>query len=411
MDKPFKGIRIIDMSSHGACPGCTKILSDWGAEVIKIESPKGDAARSSGKTFGAPCEGRFNPHFDMLNTGKKSIALNLKTAEGLEILENLLKSAHVFISNFRMRSLQKMNLDYEAVRKRYPSMVWAHLSGFGEYGPDAGNAGFDTVAYYARTGAMIDFAEKDTVPINAPFGAGDMAAGASFAGGIAAALYKQKCTGEGSKVTISLYGQGLWAYGLVLQGVRNGTVYPKSRRETRVPLNNAYKCGDGEWIYICVMQYERYFPSLCQVIGRPDLIENEDYNTLESAEVHNRKLIEILEQAFSTKSREEWCHLLQEADIAHSRINHLEDVFQDPQAIENHCFYERDYGNGNKGVIFMPPVTIGEYDTPPACGAPDLGEDAEEVLRSIGYNKEEIMTFYDKNVVVKPNNGETPGGC
>lgn len=402
MDQPFKGIRVIDMSSHGACPSCTKILSDWGAEVIKIEAPKGDAARSSGKSFGVPCEGEYNPHFDMLNTGKKSLALNAKSSEGAEIIDRLLKSANVFISNFRTPSLARMGLDYDSVKEKYPHLVWAHLSGFGENGLDACNAGFDTVAYYARTGSMLDFSERNTAPINAPFGVGDMSAGASFAGGIAAALYKQKCTGEGSRVVISLYAQGVWAHSVVLQGVEHGNKYPKTRKEAKVPLNNSYRCKDGEWVYISVLQYERYFPTFCKMIEREDLIDNPKFNTIDAASENNEELINIIDEAFRTRNRDEWSEKLREADIAFDHINHLTDVFNDEQATSNNLFYERDYGEGRKSAIFLPPVVIGSPVEDPKYGAPKLSENAAEVLGTIGYSETEINKLFENGVVVKP---------
>lgn len=402
MDRPLEGIRIIDMSTHGACPSCTKILSNWGAEVIKIEALTGDAARKSGQTFGAQCMDGCNPHFDMLNAGKKSIALNTKSVEGKGILDKLLKSANAFVTNVRTASLGRMGLDWDTFHETYPNLVWAHLSGFGEKGPFAGNAGFDTVAYYARTGAMIDFSENGAIPINAPFAVGDMSAGASLAGGISAALLKQIRTGEGSKVTISLYGQSIWAHSCVLQGVYNGNKYPKTRTAARVPMNNSYPCSDGEWIYVSVLQFERYFETFMNTIGRADLIDNPKFNSFESATTNNAELISIIEEAFKTKTRDEWNVLLKEADIAFDNINHLTDIFDDPQTWENNMMFEYNYANGEKNVIVNPPVMIGDFKRPEVVEGPVLSQHSADILKGIGYSDDEVEAIYESGAVGRP---------
>lgn len=397
--RPLEGIRIIEMASHGACPSSTRILTDWGAEVIKIEPFAGDAARGSGMTFGVPVEDVMNPHFDMLNMGKKSVALNMKTEEGKAVMDKLLRTANALVTNFRTGSLGRMGLDWEHFHEKYPGLVWAHLSGFGEEGPAAANAGFDTVAYYARSGAMIDFAENGEAPLSPPFGVGDMSAGSSLAGGIAAALFRQLRTGEGSKVTISLYGQSIWAHGLIFQGVANGVRYPKSRRSTRLPLNNTYKCSDGEWLMISVLQYDRYFRQFFTMIGREDLIDDDRFNTMEAAEKNNTELISIIDEAFRGKTREEWMKLLKEADIAHDKINHLTDAIEDEQALVNGFLYYNDYPDGRRAMMAMPPVQVGEAVEPKKGTGPALGGDTEDVLTGLGYSREEIEKLVEDGAV------------
>ena len=400
MKKPLEGIRVIDMSTHGACPSCTKILANWGADVIKIESLKGDAGRIAGNTFGVQCSEDCNPHFDMLNAGKKSVAVNLKTPEGTEIMDRLLKTGNVFISNVRRASLERMGLGWDDFHRKYPGLVWAHLSGFGEDGPDAGKAGFDTVAYYARTGAMIDFSEKGQVPVTASFGVGDMSAGASLAGGIAAALLKQEKTGEGSKVTISLLGQSVWAHCCVLQGVFNGNEYPKTREAVTVPMNNSYQCSDGEWIYVSVLQFDRDFERFVKTIGRDDLLNDDRFNTDKAARKNNREFIKIIDEEMKKKTSDEWCELFLKADIAFDRIQHLKDVFTDPQVIENNMLFHQNYANGEETVIINPPVQINDYEQPEETFGPEIGRDTVKVLKGLGYQQEQIDSMLESGIII-----------
>ncbi len=402
MNKVLDGIMVIELATHGACPSAGRILSDWGARVIKVEAPNGDFARQSGQNFNVPVEESMNPHFDLLNDGKESIAIDLKSEQGKEVMGRLLKRANVFLTNMRSDALMRLGLDYENVNQNYPYLIWAHLTGFGNVGPRAASPGFDTVAYYAKTGMMLDFAEKDTPPINAPYGVGDLSAGSTLAGGIAAALFKQEKTGRGSKVTISLYGQSIWAMGIVLQSVYHGAVYPRSRKAAKVPLNNCYQCADGEWIYISVLQYDRYFKEFCKVIGCEDLIQNDKYNTFTQGTKHNEELIEIISDAFLKHTSEEWKTILAKTDLAYDTIDHMEDVLHDPQAEMNHYVNKISYDNGKSTVIVAPPVHMGDYPGMKSVHSPKLSENAESILTEIGYDKASIDAMFLKNIAVKP---------
>lgn len=399
MEKPLDGVRIVDMSTHGACPSCGKILADWGAEVIKVEAKSGDAARTSGQSFGVPSDEGMNPHFDMLNAGKKSIVVDMKTPEGRDIIDQLLTSANALITNFRTPALVKLKLDYESVSEKFPHLIWGHLTGFGEKGPAANHAGFDTVAYYARSGAMIDFSENGAAPINAPFGVGDLSAGSAFAGGIAAALYQQQKTGKGQRVSISLYGQSIWAHGVVMQSIYHGAEYPRTRENATVPLNNCFRCKDGEWLYMSVLQYERYFAPFCKLIGREDLIDDPRYNTIEQAKLHNRELIALFDKSFAQHTRAEWNLMLESADIAHDNINHFKDALSDPQALENGFIRPIYYNDGRDSVIASPPVILGEADTAEPKAGPRLGENTAEVLRSLHFSEGTIQDYYKREIV------------
>ncbi len=400
MNKPLKGIKVIELASHGAVPSCGKTLSDWGAEVIKVEPLFGDFGRKSGQNFGVPMSDDVNPHFELLNGNKKSICLDLKHPEGYEALMRILESADVLITNYRQGALAKLGLDYDTIHKRFSRIVFGHLSGFGTVGPIASQPGFDTVSYFARPGYMIDFAEKGTAPINAPFGVGDLTAGGTLAGAIGTALFNRERTGEGERVEISLYGQSIWGLGIVLQSVKHGIVYPKTRKEATVPLNNCYQCRDGEWIYISVLEYDRYCRSLFRLIGHEELCDDERFNNAAGGKKHNRELIGILDEGFKLYDRDEWKRLLEEADIAFDYINHMEDVLTDEQALANDFIKNLKYDNGVETVIAQPPVKFGDSSVSEHVMAPKLGEQSEELLASAGYSKEDIDSFVKRNITL-----------
>ena len=197
MSKPLEGVKVVDLTYYVAGPGTARILADWGADVIKVEPPAGEPGRTTSLTLGMPATDEINPYFGVYNTNKRDIALNLKTDEGKEILDKMLAQANVFVTSFRPGALKRLGLDYETMHAKHPHIVWASINGFGDYGPDKDNAGFDTVAYWAKSGAMLDLVEANTSPINPTLAYGDSVTACSLSGGIAAGLYKQLKTGEG----------------------------------------------------------------------------------------------------------------------------------------------------------------------------------------------------------------------
>ena len=165
MFKPLEGVKVIDLTYFVAGPGAAKILADWGADVIKVEPSFGDPGRGTGGTMNDPTEKDCNPFYTAYNANKRGLSLNLKAQEGKDILDKLLETADVFITSYRTGALVRLGLDYDTLSKKHPHIIWAQINGFGDFGPAKDNPGFDTVAFWARSGAMIDIAEKNTSPI------------------------------------------------------------------------------------------------------------------------------------------------------------------------------------------------------------------------------------------------------
>ena len=245
MFKPLEGVKVVDLTYFIAGPGAAKILADWGADVIKVEPVFGDPGRTTGKPMSMPTEDNCNVLYNIYNGNKRGLALNLKSEEGKEILEKILEKSDVFVSSYRTGALKRLGLDYESLHARHPHIVWGQINGYGDFGPIKDNPGFDTVAFWARSGAMMDLVEKDTSPVNPLIGFGDATTSCSLAGGICGGLYNKIKTGEGCKVMVSLFSQAIWSASAGIASTQYGDIYPKTRLNPGTPVMNTYRSADN----------------------------------------------------------------------------------------------------------------------------------------------------------------------
>ncbi|TEB09108.1 CaiB/BaiF CoA transferase family protein [Pelotomaculum propionicicum] len=403
MNQPLKGVKVIDLTTFAAGPATTKILADWGADVIKIEPPEGDITRivSGNDGSGIPYSEEIMPTYELINGNKRSLALDLKSPEGKEVLDKLLTQANCFVTNFRTKALKKLGLDYETVSQKYPHIVWARVSGYGELGPLADDPGFDIVAFWARSGLMIDITEKDTSPVVAPFAFGDLNVASTFAGGICAALYNQAKTGKGDKVMISLYAQAVWGVSYAVASTQFGQKFPKSRKAPGNPLINSYKSKDGDWVYISVLQYERYWGAICKIIGREDLINDSRYCKAAEGFKNTSEVVAVLDEGFARMNMSDITAKLMEADIAFDKIRHFSEIIHDPQALANSYVFE--YAHRNKQTNFMSanPLKFGTTEAPVHRNAPLIGEHSREVLKEAGYPEDKIAQLIENKIVAQ----------
>lgn len=392
MNKVLNGIRVVDFTLFAAGPSCGKMLADWGAEVIKVEPTTGEQARySPGK--------KYNPTFEAYNSNKKGIALNMKTDEGKEIMNQLLSTADVFLTSYRTDALCRLQLDYPSVSALHPKIIWAQINGFGDKGPDAAKPGFDTVAFWARSGAMRDFVEAGNGVMNVPIAFGDVSTACSLAAGICAALYRRTVTGQGEKVQASLYGQAIFCLNNTIITIQDGDKYPKTRKRPIAPLMNSFRCKDDQWIVITAIEYERFYQDIFKIIGRDDLIAAGKYATYMDAYQHLDELTDILDEGFGNMTQDEAVAKLTQADIAHERVNRVSDIVEDPQAIENHYITEYIARDGRSYQQATSPVQFGEDSIPEHKLAPLVGEHTREVLGTLGYTDEQIEDFVTSGVV------------
>lgn len=402
---PLKGIRVVDFSEFVAAPVVAKLLADWGADVVKVERFEGDVWRWYGPSFKMPCQPDENPLFDIEHLKKKFIALNLKTDEGKEIMDRLLSKADVFVTSYRADALEKLGLSYEELSAKYPRLIYAHLQGFGEKGPEADRPGFDVVCYWARSGAMLDLVPGECgVPITAPFGFGDHITGATLTGGVCAALYSREKTGRGDKVYISLFASAIFGTGCMITSTQEkyGDSFPRYRTRPNNAVGHTYKCKDGRWLLLSILDYARYWPILCEkVFGLPELAKDERFNTKLKAVQNSLEMYKILEETFMSRTSEEWAPLLLENDIAFEKIQHYSDVTKDPQAWANGFVFEHTFKSGNTGILPRTPVQFASFEVepPPAGYGTRIGENTNEVLLDLGYSAGDVEEMVKKNAI------------
>lgn len=392
MNMPLEGIKVIDFTLLAAGPTCGRMLAEWGADVLKVEPVEGECAR-----VGAPGK-VFSPVFELYNAGKRDIALNAKTPEGIAIVYRLLEDADVFLTSYRTAGLRRLGLDYETLHEKFPSLIWAQISGYGELGPEANAAGFDKDAYWARSGIMQDFVEAGGPLINVPFGFGDAATSCSLAAGICAALFRRTRTGEGEKVVSSLYSQAIHCLGSSLIMVQDGEVYPTTRIHAQNPLINTFRCKDGKWLILTILEYERFFDKLMEVIEREDLIGSE-FSTFRSMYPKAEEFMGILDEGFGKLTLEEAASRLAAADIAHAPVRHVQDILSDPQAEANGYLTDYVCPDGKVYRHAAGPVKFGTPDKITMKPAPRLGQDSIPVLRELGYDQETIQDLLKRRIL------------
>lgn len=398
-DKPLGGYKVVELSTYVAAPSCARLLGEWGADVIKVETMAGDAFRTFGATMMMPTKEDESPTWEITNANKRSIALDLRNPEGMKVLHRLLEKADVFVTNNRADALKSMQLDYETLKGKYPRLVFALVTGYGEDGPDVNQPGFDTVAFWGRSGILVDLVTPGSYPVYTPAAVGDLAVGISLFGGICAALLNREKTGKGDKVSVALYGAAIWLAGLMIASAQEGygNKWPKSRFEGN-PLAIPYRCKDGEWIMVTILEYARYWPAFCKLLDRPDLIDDERFNTLAGVLANRPALVPIVEEAFAKRDSGEWVKLLREADIVHDRLRHFKEITKDEQAWANNFVYEHSFANGNKGILPSPPVQSAAIGSPEKSRSPMLGEHSREILGELGYSKEQIEEMKNSKV-------------
>lgn len=394
MTKPLSGVRVVELATFVAGPSCARLLADLGAEVIKLEPPKGDTWRSTGVNY-LPTEftPENNPIFDIYNTGKKFLSLNLKTEEGKEAFMKLMETTDVFVTNNRPAALKRLGIYYDDLKERFPNLIYAVLLGYGEKGPDAHRPAFDSVGFWSKSGFLHDQATKreDYAPISPPWGVGDTVTGYLLLAEINAALYRRLKTGEGDYVTSGLYHNGIFAFGTMnIQSQRPfGKQFPVDRVTHGVP-GGVYECADGEWVYVGISSNNVMIPRLCNAIGRPDVLEDRRYLEPDFKINDRPGFYQIFKDAFLSKPHTYWLEKAEEFDLPLVRMNSYADVYEDEQAWANHYVEKVTFRNGKEACMPTSPIemrSVGELKTVPAEG---IGHHTAEILKGLGYTDEQV---------------------
>ena len=396
MRGPLSGIKVVELATFVAGPVTARLMADLGAEVIKVEAPRGDEWRRTGVSYNTRFSPEENPVFAIYNTGKKHVSLNLKTPEGKDAFHKLLAQADVFVTNMRPTSLKRLGLSYEDLKDMYPKLIYGIILGYGEKGPDATRPAFDTTAFWSRTGFLRDMAVDgdDYYPVNAPSSVGDTASGYLLLAEISAALYNRERTGKGDYVRSTLFRNGIFTMGTmaIIAQKPFGNPYPRKRSRAGAP-GGSYCCADGEWIFLATGDPIKNFPAVHRMIGRPDLTENRRRMDPEA-------YYGIIRDAFLTKSAEEWISMGNAEDVPIVRMNHFSDISEDPQAWANGFVEHVTFPSGNTDVMPSSPIEMDSADVPPTVPASGVGAHTEEILQGLGYTPEQIRQMMESGAAV-----------
>lgn len=400
---PLEGIRIVEMGTHVAIPSAARIMADFGAYVIKIESPCGDGWRYPGPEFSMPAENDENPMFTMQNSNKHLVGINIKNSDGLAILEKLISTADVFMTSVRSSALKRLGLDYETLRSRFPRLIYCQNTGYGAEGPEAWRPGFDQAAFWARTGAPRDWVVEGTPPFKPSVAFGDLATGAQLLSGVLMALLGRARTGRGTLVTTSLLNCGVWynSNAIVSAQACYGNHYPENRDAPNNPFTGFYRTLDGEWFTIVIFAkddgmnglYRKMFP-LLKMEDWADELEHGSFNR------STREITARIHEEIGKRPAAEWFRILAENDITFERCVKMKDVSRDEQAWAAGCFQTVTFQNGHEAILTRSPVELSEYDKKPMRAMGPIGEETRTVLLREGWKSGEIERLLEEGALV-----------
>ena len=396
MNKPLSGIRVLEFSTFVAAPVCARLMADLGAEVIKVERPEGDPWRITGVSYiSARFSDQENPVFDIYNSGKKHISLNLKSQEGMEAFHKLLENTDVMITNTRPKALKKLGLDYEDLKDRYPKLIYAILLGYGEKGPDKDMPAFDTSAFWARGGFLRDMslAGEHYNPVEPPASMGDTVSGYLLLAEVCAALFRRSQTGLGDCVRSGLLHNSIFTMGTmnIITQFPECKQYPVDRPSSAVPGND-YQCADGDWIFISGYNAALY-ARMHTMIGRDDLSADEELKTPAGRWNRRYEYYEIFRKAFLTQPAAYWLQKAKELDIPMTRMAHFRDIHKDEQAWANDYLEYVTSPSGNTNVMPRSPIEMDSVGLPVTKIAPGIGADTDAVLEKLGYTAEQLVSM------------------
>lgn len=392
-DHIFKGLKVVDLASFLAGPGAATVLSDFGADVIKVEPPGiGDPHRMTYKTPPLP-SAKENYGWHLSNRNKRGLAIDLKSPPSREVLERLVKWADVLVVNFPHPVRKKLKLTYEDLSPWNPRLIYADLTGYGDTGADADLPGFDITAYWSRSG-LLDMTRDAGAPPTLPVAAsGDHATAMGLYSAIVTGLYRRERTGEGCYVTTSLIGEGIWASAVLVQAALcNANFYPlHDRKNPPNAIFNVYQTSDNRWFLIVVLSKD--WPALVAAIGQPEIASDPRFADDAARAKNSAQLAAILDKIFGAQPLAHWHDVFERARITYGIVKTPAEVATDPQALANDIIVPIEGGGEHLTRTVSSPIKIHGVPKATARRAPELGEHNDEVLRELGFSADQIEGF------------------
>ena len=399
----LNGVRILEVAEHTFVPAASALLSDWGAEVIKVEHvTRGDAMRGLASTGVAIMPTDVHALLEHSNRGKKSIGLDLSSPDGLDVLHKLVATADVFLTNKLPGVREKLGIGVEEIRAHNRDIIYVRGTGQGDRGPEADRGSYDSLAFWARSGIALGAKrpEYDLIPVPPAPGFGDSIGAMTIAGGIMGALFHRERTGEATVVDVSLLGTGLWAMGqaIALSLILDMPWAPPARERLTNPLTQNYETKDGRAVALTCLQAAKYWPPLCDIIGRPELKDDPRFADQASLLENGPAAIEILDEVFASAPLEEWRERLAAFDGQWCVVQHTLEATVDPQTVANGYMQDCETSTGTPFKLVAAPV---QYDEEPAAPkrAPEFNEHGDEILTDLGFDWDTIVDLKVRGVI------------
>src|SRR6516165_2122887 len=397
-DNIFSGLKVVDFATFVAAPGAAVILSDFGADVIKVEPPSGDLWRHANQMPPMPVAKDAYP-FHLANRNKRGIVLNLKSPSAQQVLEKLVRWADVFVVNTPHPARKKLKLEYADVVQWNPRLIYADLTGFGEMGPDASLPGFDLTAYWARSGLLSMTRDAGAPPTWPVPGSGDAATAVGIYSAIVTALYRRERTGEGAYVTTSLLAEGVWSASVSIQAALCDAHFSglHDRSNPASAATNVYRAADGAWFVLALTPDK--WADAAKAIGRPGLLTDPRFSDPAKLAANRHKLVAILDEVFGTQPMAHWYDVLNGFTIG--AVRGPEEVINDPQLKANDIVVPLEGAGGKLTSTISSPIQVHGVTKVPARRAPELGEHTEEVLKELGFDAKGIEDLRTSGAVGK----------
>ena len=380
------------------------MLAEWGAEVIKVEPREGGDPQRGLVTSGlVPAgAGGVNYMIEIPNRSKKSIGVDLTTPGGRDVVLEIAKSCDVFLTSYLPGRRRRFGIDVEDIRAVNPDIIYARGSGYGPQGEDADRPGYDGVSYWSRGGVGRALTPGDSAPARQRPAFGDLLGGMAIAGGIAAALYKRRATGETSVVDVSLL--GLAAFNLS-PDVTSSKLYADQplptfgHSDAPNPLVGDYRTKDGRYITLMMLQSDRFFPEAMQLIGLPDLVDDKRFADAASRFANRGELIRLLDEVFAQRTLAQWRQVLRPLTGAWGVVQAPYELGADPAVVANGYIPTVTTMSGSSYELAVNPVQFDEQHIAPA-GAPEHGQHTEEVLLEAGIDWDQIERYKNAGAVL-----------
>ncbi|MDD5189582.1 MAG: CoA transferase [Dehalococcoidales bacterium] len=438
MKMALEGIKVIDISQVIAVPVSARHLADFGADVIHVENPQtGDSWRGYltgvGGSSGVASDLDYN--WENWNRNKRSLAVDLRTKKGQEIVHRLVAQADIVVTNLRLWEKEKYHVDYATLKKINPKIIYGTLTGFGVKGPDNNLPAYDQTAHWYRSGVAHMLTPAGIPAVGFRAGFGDSVAGMSLFAGVMTALYHRERTGIGQEVELSLFHTGIYQISYDVAGALvTGRDYKDpppvvppgfdpirhakwmelvakveaasaelsefNKEGAPNPLASSYRTRDNRIIFLNMLQPERYWTKTCQyILQKPELEQDPRFATQEKRFENHMPLYFLMRDALASRTLEQWKPILSEAQVPYSPQQKLSEVVQDPQARSNNYFVPMEHPSKGRFEVVANPINLSETPATYRVTAPEFSQHTEEVLLEAGYSWEDIALMKEQRII------------